>query len=335
MHGFGDPDVLSVDWVPVPEPGPHEVLVRVLATTINHRDLWIRSGHAHAAYHVELPGVVGVVVCGEVVRVCAQVQPLAPGDRIVNHPHGVCYRCPSCRQARFAYCTGGLVYRGSYAEYALVPAEQAIPIAPGVPETAAACFPNAYVTAWQMLIGKAVIGPGDTLFDWAGTSGLGSAAIEIGRLAGARVLASAGSDAKLAVLAGRGPDLCLDHRRDDVVAQVLDATGGLGATVVFEHVGAATWERSLGLCAPGGVIVSAGATSGDLARLDVTAMFAKQLRILGSRVGTLEDSYNAVRHLNSGVFQPLIDRVLGLDDVADGHRRLAAGGVIGKIVVCP
>jgi NADPH:quinone reductase-like Zn-dependent oxidoreductase len=177
------------------------------------------------------------------------------------------------------------------------------------------------------------VGPDDVVFVWAGTSGLGSAAIDIARVAGARVIASAGSDAKLAELAKLRPDLIVDHHNDDVVARTLEFTGGLGASIVFEHVARATWERSLALCASGGTIVSAGATSGDEVTMDVTAMFVKQVRILGSRLGTMDDALSAASHLNAGRFAPLIADVLPLDGVAEGHRRLEQGDAAGKLVV--
>ena len=207
-----------------------------------------------------------------------------------------------------------------------------MPVAESVPAEHVACFANAYITAWEMLVTKAGVGPDDVVFVWAGASGLGSAAIEIAQLVGARVIASAGTT-KLEALAARDPDLIVDHYRDDVVGRVLDFTGGLGASIVFEHVGAATWERSLEMCASGGTIVSAGATSGDDATMNVTAMFVKQVRILGSRLGTMEDALAAIRHFDTGRFQPLVGAVLQLDQIAEGHRMLERGDVAGKIVV--
>jgi NADPH:quinone reductase-like Zn-dependent oxidoreductase len=157
--------------------------------------------------------------------------------------------------------------------------------------------------------------------------------MDIARVVGARVIASAGSPAKLSALTKLGAELIVDHSGDDVVARVLEFTNGLGASIVFEHVARATWERSLALCASGGTIVSAGATSGDEVTMDVTAMFVKQVRILGSRLGTMDDAFAAVRHLNSGAFAPLIADVLPLDGVAEGHRRLEQGDAAGKLVV--
>ncbi len=186
-----------------------------------------------------------------------------------------------------------------------------------------------------MLVAKAGVSPADTVFVWGGTSGLGSAAVEIAKLAGATVITSAGSDVKLSVLSDRGADAVLDHRSPDLVDRVLERTEGEGATIVFEHVGQATWKRSLELCVHGGTIVSAGATSGDDAHLNVTYMFAKQVRILGSRLGTMDDALAAARHLSAGRFRPLVGSMLPLDQVAEAHRLMEEGRVIGKVIVTP
>jgi NADPH:quinone reductase-like Zn-dependent oxidoreductase len=268
-----------------------------------------------------------------VVAAGAEATAFAPGDRITINPYITCGQCTYCRRERSQYCVAFDVYHGAYAELAVVPASLAVSVSADAPAEHVACFANAYITAWEMLVTKAEVGPDDTVFVWAGTSGLGSAAIEIARLAGARVIASAGGERKLAALSEMEPDAAVDHYRDDVVDRVLELTDGTGATIVFEHVGAATWQRSLELCASGGTIVSAGATSGDDVTMDVTAMFVKQVRILGSRLGTMDDALAAACHLNSGRFAPLIAEVLPLEGVAEGHRRLERGDAAGKLVV--
>jgi NADPH:quinone reductase-like Zn-dependent oxidoreductase len=333
MHRLGGPEVLAVEELPDPAPRSGELLVRVEATSVNRRDLWIRAGHPHPAYRVQLPAILGIDLCGEVVDAGPDVTGYAPGDRITINPYITCGQCAYCRRERSQYCVAFDVYHGTYAELAIVPVSLAVPVSADVPSEHVACFANAYITAWQMLVTKAGVGPDDTVFVWAGTSGLGSAAIEIARLAGARVIASAGPARKLAVLGEMGPDAVVDHYRDDVVSRVLELTDGAGATIVFEHVGRATWQRSLELCASGGTIVSAGATSGDEVTMDVTAMFVKQVRILGSRLGTMDDALAAIRHMDSGRFRPLIGEVIPLEAIAEGHRMLERGDVAGKIIV--
>jgi NADPH:quinone reductase-like Zn-dependent oxidoreductase len=333
MHSLGGPEVLQLDQVDDPVPGARDLLVRVEATSVNRRDVWIRAGHPHPAYRVSLPAILGIDLCGEVVGTGSEVERFRRGQRVTLNPYLACGRCEQCRRERSQYCDSFDVYHGAYAELALVPERLAIPISGTLPAEHAACFANSYITAWEMLVTKAAVGPDDVVFVWAGASGLGSAAVEIARLAGARVIATAGGERKRDALATLKPDLVLDHHSDDVVAATRKATGGAGASIVFEHVGRATWARSLELCAPGGTIVSAGATSGDEVAMDITAMFVKQVRILGSRLGTMDDALAAIRHFNSGRFSPLIGEVLALEQVADGHRMLERGEVAGKVVV--
>ena len=246
-----------------------------------------------------------------------------------------CGCCPWCVRGRFQYCPRFSVYNGTYADLFLVPADFAVRVDPSVPDEHVAAFPNTYITAWQMLVGKARVSASDSVFVWAGTSGLGSAAIEIAKLAGATVITSAGSEEKRERLRLLPADAVLDHHQGDLVERVLELTDGQGASIVFEHIGQATWERSLQLCAPGGTIVSAGATSGDDARMNVTYMFAKQLRILGSRLGTMADTIDAASHLSAGRFQPLVDRVFSLDELGEAHRLMDDGHLIGKAIVRP
>ncbi len=333
MHRLGGPEVLELEEVADPVPGPEDLLVRVQATSVNRRDLWIRAGHPHPAYRVPLPAILGIDLCATVVATGERVDRFAEGQRITINPYITCGRCENCRRERSQYCSNFDVFHGAYAELALVPQSLAVPVAAEVPPERVACFANSYITAWQMLVAKANVGPDDVVFVWAGTSGLGSAAIEIARLAGARVIASAGGERKRAVAERLSPDLVVDHYADDVVGRVLEYTDGRGATIVFEHVGTATWSRSLELCALGGTIVSAGATSGDEVTMDVTAMFVKQVRILGSRLGTMDDALAAIRHFDSGRFHPLVAEVLPLERAADGHRLLEEGAVAGKVVI--
>jgi len=335
IHAHGGPEVLQLDEIPEPAPGPGDLLVRLRATSVNHRDVWIRRGHPHPAYHVDLPAVLGIDVCGDVVEVGPEVDGFRVGDRVTANPYMQCGVCRYCVRGKFQLCPHFDVYHGTYAELFLVPARFAVRVDPAVPDEHVAAFPNAYITAWQMLIGKAGVDAADTVFVWAGTSGLGWAAIEIAKLSGARVITSAGTDEKRETLRDSGAEEVLDHYSGDLVQRVLELTDGLGPTIVFEHVGQATWERSVEMAAHGGTIVSAGATSGDDARMNVTYMFVKQLRILGSRLGTMTDAANAARHLSAGRLSPLIGAVLPLEQLGEAHVLLDEGRVIGKVIVKP
>ena len=279
--------------------------------------------------------MLGIDVCGDVVEVGSEVDGFRVGDRVTASPYMQCGACRYCMRGELQLCPDFDVYHGTYAELFLVPAQFAVSVDPSVPDEHVAAFPNAYITAWQMLVGKARVDAADTVFVWAGTSGLGWAAIEIAKLSGARVITSAGTDEKRETLRDSGADAVLDHHSADLVERVLELTDGVGPTIVFEHVGQATWERSVEMAAHGGTIVSAGATSGDDARMNVTYMFVKQLRILGSRLGTMTDAVDAARHLSAGRFSPLIGAVLPLEELGEAHVLLDEGRVTGKVIVKP
>ena len=335
IHSHGGPEVLQLDEIPEPAPGPGDLLVRLRATSVNHRDVWIRRGHPHPAYQVDLPAVLGGDVGGDVVEVGSEVDGFRVGDRVTASPYMQCGTCRYCMRGELQLCPDFDVYHGTYAELFLGPAQFAVSVDPSVPDEHVAAFPNAYITAWQMLVGKARVDAADTVFVWAGTSGLGWAAIEIAKLSGARVITSAGTDEKRETLRDSGADAVLDHHSADLVERVLELTDGVGPTIVFEHVGQATWERSVEMAAHGGTIVSAGATSGDDARMNVTYMFVKQLRILGSRLGTMTDAVDAARQLSAGRFSPLIGAVLPLEELGEAHVLLDEGRVTGKVIVKP
>ncbi|MBS1879437.1 MAG: zinc-binding dehydrogenase [Actinobacteria bacterium] len=333
IHELGGPEVFRVEEAPDPVPGPHDLLVAVRATSINHRDVWQRRGHPHPTYRVEFPAILGIDLCADVVETGAEVDGFAAGDRVTISPYIPCGRCENCRRSRPQYCTAFDVFHGTYAELAVIPSALAVPVSAAVPDADVASFSNTYITAWQMLNGKAEVGPDDTVFVWAGTSGLGSAAIEIARLFGAKVVTSVGSEAKRELVSRLQPDLIVNHYEEDICELVAEFTDGRGATIVFEHVGQASWERSMQMCAAGGTIVSAGATTGDRAEMDVTFMFARQLRILGSRLGTMDDALSAARHLEAGAFKPLIAETITLQEIAEGHRMMEEFAPAGKIIV--
>ncbi len=222
IHAHGGPEVLQVDEIPEPTPGPGELLVRLRATSVNHRDIWMRRGHPHPAYQVRLPAILGIDVCGEVLDAGDEIEGFAPGDRVTANPYMECGRCEACVRGRFQYCARFSVYSGTYAEQFLVPARFAVRVDPTVPDEHVAAFPNTYITAWQMLVGKAELSAADTVFVWAGTSGLGSAAIDIAKLAGATVITSAGTEEKREVLRAGRADHVLDHHAADLVERVLE-----------------------------------------------------------------------------------------------------------------
>lgn len=333
IHEHGGPEVLRVEDCDDPQPGPREALIRQTATSVNHRDIWIRKGLPDDTFQYPLPTILGIDVSGEIVAVGDEVGDLRVGDRVICNPYIACGRCHACLRQHPHHCARIDISNGAYAQLVAVPEERLIKLDPSVPAEHAACFANTYITAWEMLITKARIMPGDVVFIWAGTSGLGSAAIDIAKVVGATVIATAGRPEKLEVLKGLGPDLVLDHYNDDIVARVNEFTDGMGANVVFEHVGHATWQRSIDLAASGARIVSAGLTSGQMLEMDVVQMIMKQFTITGSCLGTMAAARGAVSQLNKGRLKPLIGKTVPLSEIVSAHRMLDEGEIAGKLMI--
>ncbi|MGD9905569.1 MAG: zinc-binding dehydrogenase [Vicinamibacterales bacterium] len=335
FHVHGGPEVLALESVPDPVPGPGEVLVRVRACALNHLDLWHRRGLERVT--VPLPHIAGADVAGEVV--VAPGGEAAPGTRVLLQPGLSCGRCAACLDGRDNECRRydvlGSQRPGGYAELVVVPAANLVALPDYVPFDAAAAFPLTFVTAWHMLVTRARLRLGETVLVVAGASGVGQAAIQIARLHGARVIATAGSAGKLERAKALGAEVVIDHHRDDVVAEVRRATDRRGVDVVVEHVGQATWDRSLRALAAGGRLVTCGNTTGWEAAVDLRFLFSRQLSLLGSYMGTKGELLKAAACFFAGQVTPVVDAVLPLAEAAEAHRRLERGDVVGKLLLAP
>jgi NADPH:quinone reductase-like Zn-dependent oxidoreductase len=338
----GGPEVLEIADVPVPAPGPHEVQVRVTATALNHIDVWMRRGLP--ALHLALPHVSGGDVCGTVSGLGAGVtggpNGVDVGERVVLNPGLSCGRCAACLGGRDNFCPDfrmlGEQTWGGQAEYVVVPAANLVPVPRArVPleDTDLAAVPIAFITAWQMLVDRARIRQGETVLVLAAGSGVGSAAIQIAKLWGARVIATASTDAKLAAARALGADETINTTAAELVAEVKRLTGRRGADIVVEHVGAATFPKSVVACAKGGRIVTCGATDGFEPVLNLRHVFWRQLSILGSTLASKERLFEIVALMGAGRLRPVVDRVLPLEDVALGHELIEGRAAFGKVVL--
>jgi alcohol dehydrogenase len=225
---------------------------------------------------------------------------------------------------------------GGLAEYVKAPAAQAIPIAEGYPFEEAACLPVAFGTAWRMLVTHARVRPGEDVLVHGASGGVGLAAVQIAKLAGARVFATASSPAKLERVEALGADVLVDYVADpewDVTVRRL--TGKRGLDVVVETVGAATWERSIRALGKGGRLVTSGATSGPIGPTDIRYLFRREHTIQGSNGWTHNDLLAVTRLAFQGKLRAVIDRVLPLEQTADGERALERREVVGKVVIRP
>ena len=332
FHTHGDVGVLRYEDAPDPQPAPGRAIVRVHACALNHLDLWARRGIERLK--IPLPHVSGADVAGEIADIADRS--LAPGTRVMLQPGLRCGACPACRAGRDNQCVRydvlGLMSDGGYAEFVSVPIDNVVPIPPQIDAVAAAAFPLTFLTAWHMLVDRAHVRSDDVVLVLAGGSGVGQAAIQIASFFCARVFATA-APAKIERTRALGAEDVFDHYAADYARELKRATDGHRADVVIEHVGEATWERSVRALASGGRLVTCGATTGHQAALDLRHLFARQLSLLGSYMGTFADLRSAAELLFNGRVRPAIDEVFPLDQAAEAQRRLEHKDQFGKIVL--
>ncbi len=317
IHEDGGPEVLVVEEVPDPEPAPGEVLIGLRAASLNHLDVWIRQGLPS----VPKPRILGADGAGVVAALGAGVDRFAVGDRVLINP-GL------DDGARIV----GEHMDGTHAELIAIAAEYVHPIPGDLSFEEAAAFPLVFMTAYRMLATRAELREGEWVLVWGVGSGVGTAALAVGKALGARVLATSTDDAKLERALELGADQVV--RTDgDVIGLVRELTDGAGVDVVIEHVGEATWKSSLQAARTGGRIVVCGATSGPNPPAQLHRIFWKQLSILGSTMGTREDFAAMLELVASGRAKPIVDQVFPLDDVRTAHARLESGEQLGKVVL--
>jgi NADPH:quinone reductase-like Zn-dependent oxidoreductase len=334
FHQHGGPEVLRYEDAPDPELSPGNVLVRVRACALNHLDLWQRRGLEHIT--IPMPHISGSDVAGEVVASGDKRVP--PGVRVMLQPGLSCGRCVACLTGRDNECPeyevlGYRNHAGGYAELVSVPAANIIPIPDSVDFAHAAAFPLTFVTAWHMLVTRAEVKRGELVLVLAAGSGVGQAAVQVARLFGAQVIATAGSDEKLDHARRLGADYVIHHHKQKISEEIKRLTNRRGVDVVIEHVGQATWPDAVRSLARGGRLVTCGATTGWQGHIDLRALFSKSLSLLGSYMGTKGELLEAVRHLSSRQLYPVVDRIYPLTDAAAAQMRLEESAQFGKIVL--
>ncbi len=334
---FGGPDVLELRDVPDPGPRPDEVLVEVKACGINHLDLWVRQGLR--GLDLEMPHILGNDVVGIALEAGPAVHHVRRGDRVLVCPTLSCGVCPRCHAGDDNLCRQydvlGRGRNGGYAEKVAVPGPNCLPYPENLEWTEAAAVPLVFLTAWHMLVGRADLKPGEDCLVIGGGSGVGSAALQIGRLLGARVIATAGTAAKLERLRALGAHEVVNHATEDVPARVRELTGKKGVEVVLEHVGGTVFEQACGALARNGRLVTCGATAGGKATLDLNALFGKHLALFGSWMGRRAELVEVLGFIRDGRLRPVVDSVMPLADARRAHERIEAREHFGKVVLVP
>lgn len=331
----GGPEVLTVEEVPDPEVGDDDVLVAVEACAVNHTDVWIRRG-----YEGDPPIVTGIDVAGEVVEVGADVDRLAPGDRVVLYWNTTyCGECEFCNDGETTMCRdyGGLGVKrdGGHAEYVAVEAKHAVQLPDDVSFEAAAAVPSNFGTAWRGLMTRADVGPSDDVLVLGASGGVGHGAVQIAAHAGATVYAASSSEEKAERLRDLGADHVIDYTEEAIDDAIADRTDRRGVDVVFESVGGETYEQAVRSLARGGRLVTIGATTGDADQGMLQHIFWKQLEVIGATGATMGEFQDMLGAFFGGDIEPVVDSVISLEDIPDAHKRLSEGAGFGKIIVRP
>lgn len=332
IKAYGGPETLQLEEIAVPIPGPEELLVRVQACGVNRLDVLLRNGKV---FRVPLPHIPGTDIAGEIAGLGANTQGWQLGDRVLVAPILSCGQCDRCLAGRDNLCqrfgTVGSSIPGGYAEYVVIPARNAITIPTGMSFEAAASLPLNYATATNMLR-KAALAPGESVLIMGASGGLGSAALQVAKAMGARVIAVVRQEHHQEKVLALGADEVL-MANGDLSHEVRDLTQNQGVDVAFEHVGAATFAASLASLRTDGRMVTAGATTGELAQLDLQAIYLKRLSILGCRGSGRLDLEFALKLWHQGRLKPPIDKVLPLGDAAKAHSILEQGDRFGRIIL--
>lgn len=335
FHRHGGPEVLQYEEAPDPKPNADEALVRVRACALNRLDIWGRAGLPNV--EIPLPHISGSDVSGVVEWVPPEETGFKVGDEVVVNPGVGCGRCEKCllgedNQCRF-YNIIGYGVDGGYAELVKVPRTSLVRKPAGMGFEDAASFPLVFLTAYHMLVTKARVAAGETVLVMGAGSGVGSAAIQVAKLFGAQVIATAGDEEKLERAKRLGADQTIDHYKQDVLAETKTISGKRGVDIIVEHVGRATWEGSVKALAKGGRLVICGATTGAEVNTDLRFVYNRELTIFGSFMASKGELLKVVSLFNQGKLKAVVDSVFPLERAADAQARMEKGAHFGKIVL--
>ncbi len=336
FYEHGGRDKLLYEERPQPEIQDSEVLVRVKACALNHLDLWARQGLPNVK--IPLPHISGCDISGEVADEGNPSQ-TEVGKKVIVAPGIGCGHCNFCLSGRDNYCrlyqVVGYNTDGGYAEYVKVPESNLLPTPDALSFEEAASVPLVFMTAWHMLVGRAQIGMSEDVLILAAGSGVGIASLQVAKLFNARVIATAGSEEKLKLAERLGADFLINHRTQDIVEEVKRITGKRGVDIVVEHVGEATWDKSVRALTQGGRMVTCGATTGREGKTDIRYVFNKQLSILGSYMGSKAELMEVLRFFEEGRLKPVVYRILPLKEAAEAQRIMEESEHFGKIILKP
>ena len=335
FHEFGGPEKLRYEETPDPKIGPAEVLIKIRACALNHLDIWARGGTR--SERIPLPHISGSDISGEITEVGDLVSGRSKGEKVLVAPGISCGVCDYCSNGWDSLCELykiiGYETQGGYAEYVAVPARNLLPIPDKLSFDQACSVPLVFLTAWHMLVTRAHLVPGETVLVWAAGSGVGSAAVQVAKLLGAKVIATVGNDTKREKAQRLGADFVLNHQTQDIPSEIKRITNGRKVNVVFDHIGEATWERSMKSMAPAGRLVNCGVTSGGKAEVDIRYVFVKQFSLMGSFMGGRGELLKVLGFFEDGKLKPVVDSIFPLAEAAKAQVKMEKSEHFGKIVL--
>jgi NADPH:quinone reductase-like Zn-dependent oxidoreductase len=335
FHEFGGPEVVRVEDVPQPVPGPGEVLLAVQAAAMNHLDLWVRRG---LPIETTMPHIGGSDIAGEIAELGPGVEGYTAGERVVVDPSLSDGTCEWCRRGEQSLCINykilGEHTQGGFAEYVAVPADNLFRIPDSLQSATAAAAPLPFLTAWRGLKTRARLRQDETILVTGASGGVATAAIQVAKYLGARVFAVTTGENVERVRA-LGADVVYDREKVDYAKEVWRETNKRGVDVVFDSVGEAVWTSNVRCLARRGRLVSYGATTGPAVQLDLRQVFWKQLEILGTTMSTRTEFHDVMRLVVQDLLRPVVDIVLPLEQARHAHARLESGKQFGKIVLVP
>jgi len=339
--------ILKIKDIPEPKPRPNEVIFRVKFAALNYDDIWGMRGKPLA---IPLPHISGTDASGEVIEIGEDVKNVKVGDRIVSHGNMSCRICKACTEGREYNCRNRKIWGfetgplwGGYCEITHLPEVNVVKIPENITYEEAAAASMTLLTSWHMLVDRAKIQPGQLVLVMGGSSGVGSFGIQIAKLFGCTVIATASPD-KLDKLLELGADYAVDHRKDDWHKEVREISKKIpkpygditGVDVIFEHIGGSHWNKELTLLKFGATIVTTGATTGYDAKTDLRQIFFKGINILGSTQGTRAELEQGLYWMSRGKIKPIIDSVYSLEQASEAHTKMLRGkGLFGKILMKP
>jgi len=331
----GPVDVLQYGERPEPELRPGTVKVAVRAASLNHIDLWLRRGLPGIS--IPLPHIPGCDAAGVIAELGEGVTGLSPGDRVVMNPTISCGKCEFCLRGDATLCIRyqliGETVSGTCCEYVVIPAENAIPIPDQLSFEDAASIPMVFVTAWRMLITRARLRAGEDVLVLGASAGVGIACIQIAKVAGARVFAAASSQEKLDLCRELGADVLINYAQEDFARSVRKHTGKRGVDVVVDYIGKDTWVKSLKSLSRGGRLVTCGATTGHDPETDLRHIFFRQLEVIGSTMGSLNELMAPLKLIFAGRMRPVVSETYSLEESVEAHRSMEERRSLGKVVI--